>query len=88
MIGILRRPRAGATVIAAAAAFGAAVAAPPAHAAINQASCGSFIYGWNYWNEQLYNELAPSNGEVWTSRATYCAHMVIVYDDLVTRNNC
>jgi hypothetical protein len=88
MIGTLRRHRSVAIAVAAAAALTAsAVAAQPAHATRND-SCGRYIYGWNYWNQQLYLELAPSNGDAWSAYAEYCMHQVIAYEDLVSSNNC
>jgi hypothetical protein len=91
MLASIRRSRT--YLLAAAAALALAVSAfaataTPAHAFYTQEDmCGSYIYGWNYWNNQFYNEFVRS-GEQVTPYLEYAAHKVNVYYDLVVEYKC
>ena len=91
MLETLRRSRTYLLASAAALALSAsafAATATPAHAFITaQDMCGQYIYGWNYWNNEFYNEFVRS-GEVVSPYLIYTGHKVNEYYDLVVENNC
>jgi hypothetical protein len=91
MLTAIRRSRTRLLATAAALALSVsalAATATPAHAYITaQDMCGSYIYGWNYWNGELYNEFVRTGGED-SAYLDYSAHWVNVYYDLVVQNHC
>jgi hypothetical protein len=91
MLATIRRYRTrllatGAALALSVSAF--AATATPAQAYITaQDMCGSYIYGWNYWNNELGNEFIRTGGED-SAYLEYSAHWVNVYYDLVIQNHC
>jgi hypothetical protein len=91
MLTVIRRSRTRLLATAAALALAVsafAATATPAQAFVTaQDMCGSYIYGWNYWNGQFYDEFVRTGGED-SAYLDYSAHWVNEFYDLVIQNSC